>query len=54
LGPLVGTAFLTVIIDIASSYTSSYLIIVGISLIALVLTAPEGLLGRIKTRWLRV
>jgi branched-chain amino acid transport system permease protein len=54
LGPLVGTAFLTVMIDIASSHTSSYLIIVGISLLALVLTAPEGLLGRIRTRWLRV
>jgi len=54
LGPLVGTAFLTVIIDITSSYASSYLIIVGISLLILVLIAPDGLLGRLKTRWLRV
>jgi len=54
LGPLVGTALLTTIIDVTSSYTSSYLIVVGIFLLLLVLVAPSGILGSIKSRRLRI
>jgi branched-chain amino acid transport system permease protein len=39
------------VIDIASGYTSAYLLIVGIALILLVLFFPKGILGTIRQRW---
>jgi branched-chain amino acid transport system permease protein len=40
------------VIDVASGYTSAYLLIVGIALILLVLFFPKGILGSIRQRWL--
>ncbi|MGX9142556.1 branched-chain amino acid ABC transporter permease [Mesorhizobium sp. 128a] len=52
LGGLIGTVFMYYVIDIASGYTSAYLLIVGIALILLVLFFPKGILGTIRQRWL--
>ena len=45
LGPLLGTLFMYYVVDIASGYTSAYLLIVGVALILLVLFFPEGHAG---------
>ncbi|MER9871673.1 branched-chain amino acid ABC transporter permease [Mesorhizobium sp. M0195] len=52
LGPLIGTLFMYYVIDVASGYTSAYLLIVGIALILLVLFFSRGILGSIRQRWL--
>lgn len=52
LGALIGTVFMYYVIDVASGYTSAYLLIVGIALILLVLSFPKGILGTIRQRWL--
>jgi branched-chain amino acid transport system permease protein len=52
LGPLIGTLFMFYIVDIASGYTSAWLLIVGVALILLVLFFPKGVLGTIRDRWL--
>lgn len=52
LGPLIGTLFMYYVTDIASGFTSAYLLIVGVALILLVLFAPKGILGSIRQRWL--
>ncbi|MER8706670.1 branched-chain amino acid ABC transporter permease [Mesorhizobium sp. M0323] len=52
LGPLIGTLFMYYVIDVASGYTSAYLLIVGIALILLVLFFPRGIIGSIRQRWL--
>jgi branched-chain amino acid transport system permease protein len=52
LGALIGTVFMYYVIDIASGYTSAYLLIVGIALILLVLFFPKGILGTLRQRWL--
>ncbi|SFT66569.1 branched-chain amino acid ABC transporter permease [Mesorhizobium sp. YR577] len=53
LGPFVGTLFMYYVVDITSSYTSAYLLIVGVALILLVLYFPKGILGTIRERWIR-
>jgi branched-chain amino acid transport system permease protein len=53
LGPLLGTLFMYYIVDIASGYTSAYMLLVGAALIALVLYFPKGILGSIRDRWAR-
>ncbi|MDR7033439.1 branched-chain amino acid ABC transporter permease [Mesorhizobium sp. BE184] len=53
LGPLVGTLAMYYVTDIASSYTSAWLLIVGVMLIVVVLFFPKGVLGTIRHRWLR-
>ncbi|MGX5847993.1 branched-chain amino acid ABC transporter permease [Mesorhizobium sp. PL10] len=52
LGGLIGTVFMYYVIDVASGYTSAYLLIVGIALILLVLFFPKGILGTIRHRLL--
>lgn len=52
LGPLLGTALMFVLIDIASSFTNANLLMVGAVLIALVLFFPTGLLGTLRQRLL--
>lgn len=52
LGPLLGSALMTVLIDRISGWTAAYPIVVGILLIALVLWFPKGILGTIRDRWL--
>jgi branched-chain amino acid transport system permease protein len=51
LGPFIGTLFMYYIIDVTSSYTSAYLLVVGVALILLVLFFPKGLLGTVRARW---
>jgi branched-chain amino acid transport system permease protein len=52
LGPLVGTAVMAYAVDIASGLTSSYLLLVGVALVALVLWFPAGIVGTLRERWL--
>ena len=52
LGPLVGTALMFYLVDIASGMTSAYLFYVGVALLALVLWFPRGFLGTVRARWL--
>nr|WP_275592440.1 branched-chain amino acid ABC transporter permease [Aquamicrobium sp. NLF2-7] len=53
LGPLFGTVFMYYVVDIASGYTSAYMLVVGVVLILLVLFFRKGLLGTVRERWLR-
>jgi branched-chain amino acid transport system permease protein len=52
LGPLIGTLFMYYAVDIASGYSSAWLLLVGLALIMLVLFFPRGILGSIRERWL--
>ena len=52
LGPLVGTLAIYYVTDTASSYTSAWLLIVGVALVLLVLFFPKGILGTLRQRWL--
>ncbi|MCF3642680.1 branched-chain amino acid ABC transporter permease [Rhizobium sp. TRM95111] len=53
LGPLLGTVAMFYMIDVASAFTTAYLLIIGIALIALVLFFPKGLLGTVRERWIK-
>lgn len=53
LGPLLGTLFMYYVVDIASGYTSAYMLIVGAALILLVLYFRKGVVGTIRDRWAR-
>ncbi len=53
LGPLFGTVFMYYVVDIASGYTSAYMLVLGVVLILLVLFFRKGLLGTVRERWLR-
>jgi branched-chain amino acid transport system permease protein len=50
LGPLVGTALMFYLVDIASGYTSAYMLIVGVVLVLLVLWFPKGILGTLREK----
>ncbi len=50
LGPLVGTALMFYLVDLASGVTDAYLMVVGAALVALVLFAPAGILGALRRR----
>lgn len=52
LGPLGGTALMFYLVDVASGFTSAYLLVVGIALVALVLWFPHGILGAVRKKWL--
>lgn len=52
LGPLAGTAIMFYLIDIASGLTSSYMLVVGLTLLILTLWLPGGIAGTIRRRWL--
>jgi branched-chain amino acid transport system permease protein len=51
LGPLLGTGLMFYIVDFASGWTSAYLFVVGVVLVALVLWFPPGFLGWVRARW---
>lgn len=51
LGPFVGTLFMYYVIDVTSTYTSAYLLVVGMALVLLVLFFPKGVLGTVRARW---
>jgi branched-chain amino acid transport system permease protein len=44
-GPPLGTGIMYYLIDLSSSWTSSYMIIVGVALVAITLWFPAGLAG---------
>nr|WP_309084311.1 branched-chain amino acid ABC transporter permease [Chelativorans sp.] len=52
LGPIIGTLFMFYAVDLASSYTSAYMLVVGLALILLILFFPKGIVGTIRERWL--
>lgn len=52
IGPLIGTIFMTYLIDISSEYTSAYMLIAGLALILLTLFAPQGLVGVLRKKLL--
>lgn len=52
IGPLIGTFFMTYLIDIASEFTSAYMLIAGVVLILLTLFAPQGLAGVLRKKLL--
>lgn len=53
LGPLIGTVFMYYVVDVASSFTTAWLLVVGLALILLVLFFPKGVLGTVRDRWAR-
>ena len=50
LGPLLGTALMFYLLDLASRVTDATLLVVGLALILLVLFAPRGLLGALRAK----
>jgi branched-chain amino acid transport system permease protein len=50
LGPLVGTLLMFYLVDVTSGYTSAYMLLVGVALLALVVWFPKGLLGTLRER----
>jgi branched-chain amino acid transport system permease protein len=52
LGPLIGTALMFYLVDLSSAFTSSYLLVIGITLLALTLWFPKGIAGMVRARWL--
>lgn len=50
LGPLVGTAIMFTLVDLASGYTTASLLAVGAVLIVIVLFFPRGIVGTIRER----
>jgi branched-chain amino acid transport system permease protein len=50
LGPLLGTALMFYVIDLAARLTDATLLVVGLALLALVLFAPRGLLGALRAK----
>ncbi len=53
LGPLVGTAVVFYLVDLAGAITDATLLVVGVALVGLVLFAPSGILGVLRARGLR-
>ncbi len=51
IGPFIGTLFAFYLIDVASGFTSAYMLIVGLVLIALTLFARHGIGGEIRRHW---
>jgi len=52
IGPLIGTVFMTYLIDISSEFTNAYMLIAGVALILLTLFAPQGLAGVLRKKFL--
>lgn len=50
LGPLIGTVLMFYLVDVTSSYTSAYMLMVGVALLVLVVWFPKGLLGTLRER----
>jgi branched-chain amino acid transport system permease protein len=53
LGPLIGTALMFYLVDLAGSLTTATLLVVGVALLVLILFAPKGLMGTIRERGLK-
>jgi branched-chain amino acid transport system permease protein len=52
LGPLLGAFMMFYLIDIASDYTTAYLLVAGVVLVYLIMYFPKGILGTIREKWL--
>lgn len=50
IGPLLGTVVMFYLVDISSSYTSSYMLVVGLALVLLVLWFPKGIMGTLREK----
>lgn len=50
LGPFVGAMLMFYLVDVASGWTSAYMLAVGAALLALILWFPKGLLGTLRER----
>ena len=50
LGPFIGALFTFYLIDIASGFTTAYMLIVGVVLVGLTLFAPQGIGGELRRR----
>jgi len=50
LGPLVGTLFMTYLIDKLSEYTHAYMLFAGLILVLLTLFARQGIMGEVRRR----
>jgi branched-chain amino acid transport system permease protein len=48
LGPLAGTAVMFYLVDVASGLTSSYMLLVGLALVAVTLWFPGGIVGSLR------
>ena len=53
LGPFLGTLFMFYLVDISSSLTDAWMLVVGIGLVLLTLFLPKGLLGTLRARRLK-
>ncbi len=53
LGPLIGTAFMVYLIDYTSGLTDAYMLAVGFTLVLLTLFVPGGILGFVRSRFIR-
>ncbi len=53
LGPFIGTLFMFYLVDISSSLTDAWMLVVGIGLVLLTLFLPKGLLGTLRARRLK-
>jgi branched-chain amino acid transport system permease protein len=53
IGPLVGTALMTYTIDFVSERMRAYLLVVGAVLVILIMRFPTGIMGAIRTRWVK-
>ena len=53
LGPVFGTFTMFYLIDVASEYTSAYLLVTGVVLVFLVLYFPRGVFGAIRLKYYR-
>ncbi|GGA12807.1 branched-chain amino acid ABC transporter permease [Neptunicoccus cionae] len=52
-GPFIGALFMFYLIDYASGKTEAYLLVVGVTLVLVTLFLPHGIVGTIRTRFLR-
>ena len=53
LGPVLGTAAMFYLVDIASEFTSAYLFFVGLALVLMILLLPKGVLGTVREKYAR-
>ncbi len=53
LGPFVGTLFMFYLVDLSSSLTDAWMLVVGVALVALTLFLPRGILGTLRERGLK-
>ena len=51
MGPLMGAAFVHLLINYLIEFTERYLLIVGLIFIAIILLAPRGIVGTLRETW---